>query len=139
MMGCYIKSTASINAITIFNATDAAPATPLGDIWLSPKYDATNSTSGVNGGYATPTTVPNSSGLFIAQRTASNLQKFYRNGTEFASAADASTALSSAMIRLHPRQEVRLWFFGKSMSAPQIAGFQTLVETLVTDITGGLP
>ena len=140
MVTIYVGSTATVNQILLFQATDAAPQTPLTNIELYPRYGAGTTYVCVNGAEWSCSSGADSSGLYVAQRTGANASELFRNGVSLGTSATASAAVQTGEIRFgFGAQTFRIMGAGKSMTAPQIAAYQTAVETLVTAITGGLP
>jgi len=139
MITCYIGSTATVSQPGIFHATDAAPQTHLTNVVLWPKFGA-NGSACVNGAEFSFANSGDSSGLYVVQRTTSTLTTVWKNGVSLATDAGASAAIQAGVIRFcSGAQTFRIQGAGKSMTTPQLAAWQTAVETLITAIRGSLP
>jgi hypothetical protein len=91
---------------------------------------------GVNGG---PTNSGDSSGLFLAQRTASNARAIYHNDALLGSDTQASAAPVNGNIVFSCLHDTRVAIIGASLSAGERTALYDRLVACITSITGGVP
>jgi hypothetical protein len=138
MLTIYIGADTQYNQPAIYCTTDAAPQSLLATPIFYPEWSDNKVYACVNGtefGLSNTTT----QGLWIAQRTASNLTTVYLDNVSKGTNAGASSAPPNAYMQAMGIHLTRIWGAGAPMDSTQRAAWQTLVTNLVTALNGGTP
>lgn len=122
--------TGRTGALTFVN--NLALATRWGGNYFQADLNCADANAVYKGGFT------DGSGLFVAQRSASNVQSLWRNGAQItpdAGGGSASTTPQNCSLFHAPRHRARAFFIGRSLTAAEHAAFYELLGDFIAATT----
>ncbi len=138
--GVYTQNSASFGGYSLTNSTTGLSATPLGSLdsggthraLFLPQNGSSNALVAVNTGGTGAAANTQHQGMWVATRTASNLQNLYKNGSALiADTVNTSTGLPNRSILIFARNNTTADFpYPDQMSAAFIGGGLNVAQSL---------